>query len=114
MLLGSRGATNVTPNSRPSDAAVHRRGSQTQENATILAPTGALEAVSSLTLESGLILSQRDPPPPPPKKRRGGRKSMSTPHFLTNSATRVFEPSLTQKSTSSTIRIIPFRHLFEN
>ena len=69
MLLGSRGATNVTPNSRPSDAAVHRRGSQTQENATILAPTGALEAVSSLTLESGLILSQRDPPPP---QRNGG------------------------------------------
>ena len=80
MLLGSRGATNVTPNSRPSDAAVHRRGSQTQENATILAPTGALEAVSLLTLESGLILSQQGPPPPK-KRGGGGEKKYVNPPF---------------------------------
>ena len=32
MLLGSMGATNVTPNSPPSDAAVHSLGSHTLAN----------------------------------------------------------------------------------
>ena len=35
MLLGSRGATNVTTNSRPSDAAVHSPGSHAQEKTNV-------------------------------------------------------------------------------
>ena len=57
MLLGSMGATNVTPNSPPSDAAVHSLGSHTLANENFLG-FAIILSTPFLTPSFGLLVSK--------------------------------------------------------
>ena len=57
MLLGSMGATNVTPNSPPSDAAVHSLGSHTLANENFVG-FAVILSTPFLTSSFGLLVSK--------------------------------------------------------